>query len=160
MRAGPAIRRATGIDVPALLSLGAEHAAFEQLHHRASQRPAALAGALDSDPPRLHAWLALQDDNAVGYASATLDYATLDGADYLHMDCLYVREAWRGQAIGLGLWHAIREFAQVRRCAAIQWQTPSWNVHAARFYRRLGAAETAKLRYCLPLPGDVNDSGA
>lgn len=160
MRDGPDIRRAIGADVPALLSLGAEHAAFEQLPHRASRRPAALARALDGHHPRLHAWLAMQAGEAVGYASATLDYATLDGADYLHMDCLYVRDAWRGHAIGLGLWNAVRDFAEAQHCAAIQWQTPWWNVHAARFYRRLGAAETAKLRFCLPLSDGADDSEA
>jgi hypothetical protein len=33
----------------------------------------------------------------------------------------------------------------------MQWQTPEWNVDAARFYRRLGAAETIKRRYVLQL---------
>ncbi|WP_200873900.1 GNAT family N-acetyltransferase [Dyella japonica] len=148
---GLAIRRAGGNDVPALLSLGAEHAAFERLPHRASQRAGALALALDGEPPRLHAWIARLGSEVVGYASATLDFSTLDGADYLHMDCLYVREAWRGHGMGLRLWAAVRDFARARQCATMQWQTPWWNVDAARFYRRLGAGETAKLRYGLAL---------
>jgi len=146
-----AIRRASGADVNALLVLGAEHAAFEHLEHQAAQRPASLASALAHDPPQLHAWLAESDNDAVGYVSATRDFSTLDAAFYLHMDCLYVREGWRGHGIGRRLWDAVHDFARASQCAAIQWQTPWWNVDAARFYRRLGASENAKLRYCLSL---------
>jgi GNAT superfamily N-acetyltransferase len=146
-----AIRRASGADLNALLQLGAEHAAFEHLDHQAARRPASLASALEHDPPALHAWLAESDGSAVGYASATRDFSTLDAAFYLHMDCLYVREGWRGYGIGRRLWDAVCDFAQASQCAAIQWQTPWWNVDAARFYRRLGASENAKLRYSLSL---------
>jgi GNAT superfamily N-acetyltransferase len=148
-----AIRRASGGDTPDLLALIAEHAAFERLPYRAGQRPASLARALDDDPPLLHAWIASIDAHIVGYASATRDFSTLDGAAYLHMDCLYVRDGWRGRGIGLRLWEAVCAFARSGHCAAIQWQTPWWNADAARFYRRLGATEAAKLRYCLPLDG-------
>lgn len=147
------IRRASGADTPTLLALGAEHAAFERLTHRAGQHAASLAHALDGDPPLLHAWIAGAGADIVGYASATLDFSTLDGDLYLHMDCLYVRARWRGRGIGLHLWQAVCAFARVHHCSAVQWQTPSWNVAAARFYRRLGATEAAKLRYRLALDG-------
>lgn len=145
------IRRANGKDTSRLLALGAEHAAFERLPHGASRYPTSLASALASEPPLLHAWIASVDADTVGYASATLDFSTLDGAIYLHMDCLYVRETWRSHGIGLRLWETVRAFARARDCPTMQWQTPSWNVGAARFYRRLGAKEASKLRYCLPL---------
>lgn len=148
------IRRANGSDTAALLALGAEHAAFERLPHRASQRTASLASALDHDPPLLHAWIASIESDLVGYASATRDFSTLEGATYLHMDCLYVRDGWRSRGVGLRLWETVCGFARASHCAAIQWQTPDWNLDAARFYRRLGATESAKLRYCLPLDED------
>ncbi|RAO74400.1 GNAT family N-acetyltransferase [Dyella jiangningensis] len=147
----PTIRRASGADVTALLALVAEHAAYERLPQRAGERPAALADALDHEPPWLYAWLAEVDRDVVGYASATRDFSTLDAAFYLHMDCLYVREDWRGHGIGLQLWRTVRDFASTHRCAALQWQTPWWNLDAARFYRRLGPSEVAKLRYRLSL---------
>lgn len=151
MANGLGIRRAGRGDVPVLLSLGAEHAAFERLTHHAGGRPEALACALGGEHPQLHAWIATVDGLAAGYVSATLDFSTLDGALYLHMDCLYVCESWRGRGIGLRLWEVVRDFARSRHCATIQWQTPWWNLDAARFYRRLGASEAAKLRYSLSL---------
>lgn len=147
------ILRATHADVPELMAICAEHAAFERLPHAAGARADALADALQGTPPRLHAWLARVDATVVGYASATVDFSTLDGASYLHMDCLYVRAPWRNRAIGHELWDRVLAHATTLRCAAVQWQTPAWNEGAARFYRRLGAGEYAKLRYVLPLGG-------
>ena len=148
-----AILRATRSDVPELMSICAEHAAFERLPHVPDVRADVLADALHGSPPQLYAWLACIDETLVGYASATQDFSTLDRRAYLHMDCLYVRAGWRNRAIGQRLWDAVLGQAASLGCAAIQWQTPSWNDGAARFYRRLGASESAKLRYVLPLSG-------
>ena len=143
------VRRADAADVSILLALGAEHAAFEQLPHRAIERAEALRHALEGKPPRLYAWIAEIGPDAVGYASASVDFSTLAGAPYLHMDCLYVRDGWRNRAIGRCLWKSVHAFALTNACESVQWQTPWWNADAARFYRRLGAQEAAKLRYNL-----------
>ena len=145
------VSRAGAADVEALRVLCAEHAAYERLPHPADQRMDALAAALDDRPPRLHAWIAQVGKEPVAYASATVDFSTLDGTSYLHMDCLFVREGWRGLAIGHALWLQVHALAQQAGCRSIQWQTAWWNLDAARFYRRLGANEMAKLRYNLPL---------
>jgi GNAT superfamily N-acetyltransferase len=147
------ILRAARAHVPELMSICAEHAAFERLPHVPGAGADALAHALQGSPPQLYAWLAYLDGSVVGYASATLDFSTLDRANYLHMDCLYVRSAWRNRAIGRRLWNAVLGQAKALGRPAIQWQTPAWNEGAARFYRRLGASESAKLRYVLPLDG-------
>lgn len=148
-----AILRATRKHVPELMSICAEHAVFERLPHVPAVRADVLADALHGSPPQLYAWLACIDETLVGYATATQDFSTLDRSTYLHMDCLYVRSGWRNRAIGQRLWDAVLGQATLLGCAAIQWQTPSWNEGAARFYRRLGASESAKLRYVLPLCG-------
>lgn len=148
------VRRAGPADIVTLAALCAEHATHERLAHEPHQRMDALAAALQGDTPRLFAWLAIVDGNAVGYASATRDFSTLDRADYLHMDCLYVASAWRGRSIGALLWNALQRHARQLGCRTIQWQTPTWNTGAARFYRRLGAREMFKRRYAFPLqPG-------
>jgi GNAT superfamily N-acetyltransferase len=145
------IRPAAPTDIAAVLPLMAEHAAFERLDYMQQARLDMLPAALVTTPPRLYLWLAQVDDAIVGYASATLDFSTLDRATYLHMDCLFVRTGWRGHGIGRGLWHRLRDFAYARGCLNMQWQTPDWNEDAARFYRRLGAKEWLKRRYTLRL---------
>jgi len=143
------IQRASAADVQRLLPLCAEHAAYERLTHSTNGDEDELVSALRAD--RLHVWMAMEASAAIGYASATLDFSTLDRAMFLHMDCLYVREAWRGRGVGQQLWKAVHVFAGAQGCRNMQWQTPEWNVDAARFYRRLGAAETIKRRYVLRL---------
>lgn len=150
MSAPMQVRRAYANDVGLLLPLCAEHAAYERLTYSAEAGVDKLAGALD-EKPLLYAWVATMEDAAVGYASATLDFSTLDRGTYLHMDCLFVHEGWRGHGIGRLLWGAVHAFACERGCRNIQWQTPEWNIEAARFYRRLGATEMLKRRYVLPL---------
>ena len=145
------IRPAVPADISALLPLMAEHAQFEHLDHEPLARLGALEAALVTAPPRLYLWLAQIQDAMVGYASATLDFSTLDRTTYLHMDCLFVRAGWRGGGIGHRLWLELRRFAHAQGCLAMQWQTPDWNEDAARFYRRLGANESAKRRYTLRL---------
>jgi len=153
MRPDLNIVRATPADVAELMAICAEHAAFERLPHVPAVRAESLAQALRGGSPPLFAWLARVDQALVGYASATRDFSTLDRRSYLHMDCLYVREGWRNHAIGRRLWDSVLGHATALGCAAVQWQTPAWNEDAARFYRRLGASESAKLRYVLPLSG-------
>ncbi|WP_266168742.1 GNAT family N-acetyltransferase [Dyella subtropica] len=143
------VRRAYGADVDRLVPLCAEHAAYERISHAGDQRIDALIHALDSSPAHLHAWIAEAGDSAVGYVTATLDFSTLDRAVFLHMDCLYVREGWRGRAIGWRLWREVYDFARAHGCRNMQWQTPQWNEDAARFYRRLGASELSKRRFTL-----------
>lgn len=150
MAAPVQIRRATATDAALLLPLCAEHAAYERLDHASNDGVGELARALGT-APTLHAWIAEAGDTTVGYASATLDFSTLDRATYLHMDCLFVREGWRGHGAGRLLWEAVHAFASERGCRNMQWQTPEWNIDAARFYRKLGARESVKRRYVLPL---------
>ncbi|HET6552941.1 MAG TPA: GNAT family N-acetyltransferase [Dyella sp.] len=147
-----AIRRARIADIPDLVELCASHAAYERLPHAKALRIDALARALQGDPPQLHAWLAFVGSHAVGYASATLDFSTLDRASQLHMDCLYVADGWRQRSIGARLWEQVHALARELDCHAIEWQTPSWNTDAARFYGRLGATEMAKRRFRFLLP--------
>lgn len=147
------VRRVAGDATDRLVPLCLEHAAFERIPHALANRMDALAAALDAAPPRLHAWLAEHAGEAVGYATASLDFSTLAAAPYVHMDCLYVCEGWRGRAIGQLLWRSVRGFALASGCTAMQWQTPEWNEGAARFYLRLGAHESRKRRYALALDG-------
>ncbi|HEU4664427.1 MAG TPA: GNAT family N-acetyltransferase [Dokdonella sp.] len=130
-----------------LVALCAEHARFEGAGFAVEGKAEALAAALDAPAPRLFAWLAERDGVAVGYASASFEYSTWDAREFLHMDCLYLRDGTRGAGIGTALLGALVAHARAHGCAELQWQTPAWNVDAARFYRRMGAAEAPKLRY-------------
>jgi len=143
------VRAAVPDDAPALVLLCQAHAAYEEIayqpHGHAQRLRLALQGA------RVHAWLALLGDQPVGYATATLDFATLGAHPFLHLDCLYLEPQARGQALGQALMEAVQDHGRALGCANLQWQTPVWNAPAIRFYDRLGASRLEKQRFTLEL---------
>lgn len=137
-------------DLPALVELIAEHAAFEHAPPPAVSTRS-LEDVLFSPTPVLHCWMAVSDNAVAGYMTATCEYSTWSGRHFLHMDCLYVRARYRNRGIGARLIGVLPELAAARGIVEIQWQTPHWNEDAARFYRRLGAVESMKRRFALVL---------
>jgi len=147
---GPAtIRLATAADAASLAGLCEEHARYEHIPYQAAGHAERLAMALQQ--ARLQAWLAEGAGQVLGYASTTLDYATLAGRAYLHLDCLYLRPDARGQGLGPALLAAVCQHGRSQGCQELQWQTPDWNQGAIRFYLRLGAQQRSKARFSLGL---------
>jgi GNAT superfamily N-acetyltransferase len=143
------VRRVAESDIDALVSLCAQHARYERAGYDALGKADSLLRAIRA--ARLHVWIALRIDEPIGYASATVEYSTWVAAEYLHMDCLFVREGERGAGIGAALFASVIGFARECGCAQIQWQTPAWNEDAVRFYRRRGATGVEKIRFSLPV---------
>lgn len=143
------IRRVAPADLEALLLLCREHAAFEGATYvERGQRqalPAALFGAVSA----LHGWVVEDGGELAGYMTATLDYATWDARRFVHMDCLYLRPAYRRAGLGRRFIEELRRFAAAQGCAEIQWQTPADNAEAIAFYRRMGARGKTKQRFHL-----------
>lgn len=143
------VRAAVPDDARALARLCQAHAAYERIACQPHGHAQRLRDALHA--ARVHAWLALLDDQPVGYATATLDFATLGAHSFLHLDCLYLEPQARGQALGQALIGAVQRHGRQLGCANVQWQTPVWNASAIRFYDRLGAGRLEKQRYTLAL---------
>ncbi|MFF6904154.1 GNAT family N-acetyltransferase [Streptomyces hydrogenans] len=147
------VRRARAADLPDVARLAAEHAAYEG----APPPPADLASRLErllfgTENPRLRCFVAeLNDGPVIGYASCAPEVSTWDGAEYLHMDCLFLRDRHRGLKVGPMLVDAVVTEARVLGLGQVQWQTPPWNTDAIRFYDRLGAQAKEKRRYSLPV---------
>jgi GNAT superfamily N-acetyltransferase len=87
------------------------------------------------------------DGAIAGYATCTRDFSTWRAAEYLHMDCLYVAPGFRNAGIGGEMMRALSRHAGALGCATVEWQTPAWNADAVRFYERLGAEATEKMRF-------------
>ncbi|MFI8960886.1 GNAT family N-acetyltransferase [Streptomyces sp. NPDC053493] len=149
----PLVRHARPDDLPRVAELAAEHAAYE----KAAPPPADLARRLHhllftSGTSRLRCLVAeLPDTTLAGYATCAPELSTWDAAEYLHMDCLYLTESARGHGLGALLMTAVRREADALGLPEIQWQTPTWNEGAIRFYDRLGATSKEKRRYSLPV---------
>ncbi|MFJ8038966.1 GNAT family N-acetyltransferase [Kitasatospora sp. NPDC096147] len=161
----PHVRRARPDDLPRIAELATEHAAYE----RAAAPPSDLADRLavllfDGPSPRLRCFVAVPgtpsatalddapgtDLGPIGYATCSPELSTWDGAEYLHLDCLFLRDGHRGHGLGARLMDAVLAEARTLGLAQVQWQTPPWNTDAIRFYDRLGGRATTKQRYALP----------
>lgn len=142
------IREAQASDLAQLTQLCIEHAAYERVSIE-SPSVSRLHTALFDQPIRLRAWVAECADELIGYATATVDFSTWSAREFMHLDCLYVREDKRGHGLGRLLLDAVIAHADARNIAEVQWQTPDWNVDAQRFYARLGASTANKMRFTL-----------
>jgi GNAT superfamily N-acetyltransferase len=144
-----AIRDIREDDIEALISICREHALYERSKYEVDGKAARLRCALFAPEPRLQAWVAEVSGELIGYATATTDFSTWSAQTFLHMDCLFVRDGWRNAGVGVALLNRVATHAREMKINEIQWQTPDWNMDAARFYRRCGATEMLKRRFCL-----------
>lgn len=147
-----AVRRARPEDLPRVAELAAEHAVYEKSAPPVPDLAERLGVLLFASPvPRLRCLVAEVSGEIVGYATCSTEFSTWDAREYLHMDCLFLRDGHRGLGLGTLLMDAVAAEARELGLSEIQWQTPAWNEGAIRFYDRLGARSKDKLRYTLPL---------
>ncbi|MFD7919911.1 GNAT family N-acetyltransferase [Streptomyces sp. NPDC059740] len=131
----------------ALLALCREHAAYEKADFRENGQVERWRSALFAEPATLHGWMATAGREPCGFMTVTVDYATWSAQPFAHMDCLYLREPYRGMGLGRVFLERLREFALARGCGWAEWQTPTDNALGVGFYQRMGATAKAKFRY-------------
>lgn len=140
-------------DLDAVVELMAAHAAFEEAAFSPTGKADRLAQIFLVDEV---GWcdVASVDGRVVGYTTSALELSTWDADHFLHLDTLYVDADHRDHRLGARLVEAIRRRAVALGVREVQWQTPTWNEGAIRFYERLGATATPKVRFRLPVDGD------
>lgn len=143
------IRPAGEADLDELLFLMDEHAKFEKAAFFPGGKKERFRQALFADQPRFYCWVVEFENGLQGYASYTFDYSTWEAADFLYMDCLFLRPACRGLGIGSEILSRLKSIARIQNCVCIQWQTPSFNTSAIDFYHKNKAISTEKVRFRL-----------
>lgn len=136
-------------DIDTLIHLCNKHAAYEGVHYNGEGKRNLLLTALLSSRPKLHCWVVEAGDDVVGYVTYTFDFSTWHAQTFLHLDCLYLEEAYRGLGIGEKIIRRLHAVAKINRCVNLQWQTPTFNERAIRFYHRMGAYSLDKKRFFL-----------
>ena len=132
-----------------LVRLCAEHAAYERSHFEPEGKKGSLAHMLFSPDARLRCLMAEADGKILGYATFSVEVSTWDADRYMHMDCLFLRPEARNSGIGRALMRRIAQEALAQGVIRMQWQTPSFNADAIRFYDRLGPEKKEKYRMFL-----------
>ncbi len=133
------LRSATAADVPVILALIRELAAYERLAHEVSATEAGLLATLFGEHRYADVVLAECDGELAGYALFFHNYSTFHGKPGLYLEDLFVRPAFRGRGIGKALLAHLAELAVERGCARFEWAVLDWNAPAIEFYRRMGA---------------------
>lgn len=143
------IREFEDHDIQKLVQLCERHAIYEGASYDRTDKEKLLLEALASPTPPLKCWVVVVDNEVVGYTTYTLNFSTWDAKYFLYMDCLYLDENFRGYGIGKAIINRLKEVAKHLGCNVLQWQTPTSNVDAIRFYNQIGAISLDKKRFFL-----------
>jgi GNAT superfamily N-acetyltransferase len=133
------IRAARPDDVPEIVAMVHELAAYERSAAECALTQAALASSLFADHPAAFAHVALDAaGNAAGFALWFLNYSTWTGTHGVYLEDLFVRPGHRGSGLGRQLLAELARICVDRGYHRLQWWVLDWNP-ATDFYRKLGA---------------------
>jgi GNAT superfamily N-acetyltransferase len=138
------LREATVADVPALVGLIGELAAFEGLHHECEVTGPLLAKHLFGTTAVARAIIAHHRGQPAGFAVWYPTFSTFLGQPGGFLEDLYVRPQFRKRGLGRELLSAAAREAQLTGCARFEWRALKWNDTALKFYKSLGAEVLAE----------------
>jgi GNAT superfamily N-acetyltransferase len=133
------VRAATVADVPALLGLIRELAAYEKLADQVVATETDLHAALFGARPTAEAIVADGDGQPVGFALFFHNFSTFVGRPGIYLEDLFVRPGFRRRGIGKALFTEVARLAVERGCGRFEWSVLDWNAPAISFYRSAGA---------------------
>ena len=134
------IRRAERGDVPAVLGLIRELAAYEREPDAVIATEAdLLRDGFGAGPPAFEVLVASIEGQIIGFAFYFFTYSTWNGRRCLYLEDLFVKPSYRGRGAGLALMRALAKEAVDRECRRFVWQVLDWNQPAIDFYEKLGA---------------------
>ena len=133
------IRPVTRDDVPVLLSLIRELAAYEKKAHKAVVTENELLRDGFGPQQKFRALIAEWNGEPAGYASFFYFYSTFQGRAALFLEDLFVLDKLRGKGIGKALLVAVAKLAIEEKCFGLRWEVLDWNRPAIEFYEKLGA---------------------
>ena len=130
---------ATESDVPIILEMIRELAAYEKLLHICVATEAQLRGTLFGARPAAEVLLAQLDGATVGFALFFPNYSTFLAQPGIFLEDLYVKPHARGKGAGLALLRELARIAVARGCGRVEWLVLDWNEPSIVFYKKLGA---------------------
>jgi GNAT superfamily N-acetyltransferase len=132
------IRKATQTDMPFVLNLIRELAAFER-------EPEAVVVTVDdlirdgfSEPPLFNCLVAENENTIIGMALFYYRYSTWKGKT-IHLEDLIVKADQRGTGAGFALYQEIIKQGGKDKVRRIEWNVLDWNTPAIAFYEKSGA---------------------
>ena len=136
------VRAATAGDIPTVLSLLRELAAYEGKLDCVRIDESLLAEYAFGERACIEVLLGLLDGNAVSYAIFFPHFGSYRGRPWLYLEDLYVQPDARGHGVGRTIMAHLASITVQRGWAGMAWGVLDWNEPAFTFYRGLGATES------------------
>ncbi len=133
------IRRVEPSDVPAVVRLVHDLAAYERAPDDCTLTEKQLSRALFSDRPALFGHVAVVGEDVVGCTLWFLNFSTWRGVHGIYLEDLYVDPAHRGEGLGRRLLVELARECSRRGYARLEWAVLKWNEPSIGFYLSLGA---------------------
>ncbi len=134
------IRPARPSDVPAVVAMVHELAAYERAPEQCHLTDAQLHAALLSEAPALFGHVAVDpDDEPFGFALWFLNFSTWEGVHGIYLEDLFVRPQARGSGTGRALLATLASLCLERGYRRLDWWVLHWNP-AREFYASIGAS--------------------
>lgn len=138
------IRPAVPADVPEILTMIAELAAYEKEPEAAVATVDQLESALFGPAPAVFARIAAEPgpdgaESIVGMAIYFRTFSTWQGTHGIWLEDLYVRPGVRGGGHGKKLLAALAQECRDNGYARLEWTVLDWNAPAIGFYRSIDA---------------------
>lgn len=132
------IRKGTPADMPSVLDLIKELAAFEKEPEAVVIRVDDLVRDGFSDNPLFYCFVAEEGNEIIGIALYYYRYSTWKGKT-IHLEDLIVKKEKRGTGAGLALYKEIIQQGKRDKVRRIEWAVLDWNTPAIAFYQKTGA---------------------
>jgi GNAT superfamily N-acetyltransferase len=133
------IKPACARDVPVLLKLIRELAAYERLSHLVTATEEGLRRVLFGERPAAEAVLGWHDGRAMGFAIYFQNFSTFVGRPGTYLEDIYVKPEFRQRGLGEALLRHVARVAHQRNSGRLEWAVLDWNTPAIQFYKKLGA---------------------
>lgn len=133
------IRFARKEDIPTIFHFILSLAKYEKLEHEVVATENLLKETLFGERPQAETLLAFEDETPVGFALFFSNYSTFLGRSGIHLEDLFVLEAFRGRGYGKALLDNMQSIAKERGAGRLEWNVLDWNTPAIEFYEAMGA---------------------
>lgn len=141
------VRAALPPDAPVLLLLIDALADYEKLPRpEEAAKVRLIHDAWEHSPPRFLPYLALSNDDPIGYAIAFETYSSFLARPTLYIEDIFVRPDARRLGAGDALLRFLAREAVRRGCERMEWVCLNWNTLASDFYERRGAVHMDEWR--------------
>ncbi|MFN0278738.1 MAG: N-acetyltransferase family protein [Pyrinomonadaceae bacterium] len=133
------IRKITQSDLPSVVEMLHEFAAFENLSKYCTVTEERLHKAMFAEDSVVEGLIAFDGEAPVAYSLFYPNFSSFRGQRGIHLDDIYIKAEYRKNGLGQVMLKEIARIAASRGFERIDFNVLEWNTPALKFYEKLGA---------------------